>query len=184
MSDNVLTIKSIAETTDIPTIPTNISAFTNDAGYITGYTETDPTVPSWAKADSKPTYTASEVGAVATSAVGAASGVAPLNASSKIDSTYLPSYVDDIIEGYYYNSKFWKEAAHTTEITGEAGKIYVDLSTDKTYRYSGTGYVEVSSGSLVTVTRSLTSGTKSATINIDGTDYDIYSEKNTDTKAT
>ena len=28
------------------------------------YTETDPTVPSWAKAASKPTYTASEVGAV------------------------------------------------------------------------------------------------------------------------
>lgn len=30
------------------------------------YTETDPTVPSWAKATSKPTYTASEVGAVPT----------------------------------------------------------------------------------------------------------------------
>lgn len=28
------------------------------------YTETDPTVPSWAKASSKPTYTASEVGAL------------------------------------------------------------------------------------------------------------------------
>lgn len=26
----------------IPTVPTNVSAFTNDAGYITGYTETDP----------------------------------------------------------------------------------------------------------------------------------------------
>ena len=45
----------------IPTVPTNVSAFTNDAGYITGYTETDPTVPSWAKASSKPSYTASEV---------------------------------------------------------------------------------------------------------------------------
>lgn len=29
------------------------------------YTETDPTVPSWAKAASKPSYTASEVGAIA-----------------------------------------------------------------------------------------------------------------------
>jgi hypothetical protein len=28
------------------------------------YTETDPTVPAWAKAASKPTYTASEVGAL------------------------------------------------------------------------------------------------------------------------
>lgn len=34
----------------IPTVPTNISAFTNDRGYITGYTETDPTVPSHVKA--------------------------------------------------------------------------------------------------------------------------------------
>ena len=31
------------------------------------YTETDPTVPEWAKAEKKPTYTASEVGAVPTS---------------------------------------------------------------------------------------------------------------------
>ena len=48
----------------IPTVPTNVSAFTNDAGYITGYTETDPTVPAWAKAASKPSYTAAEVGAL------------------------------------------------------------------------------------------------------------------------
>ena len=46
----------------IPTVPTKVSAFTNDAGYITGYTETDPTVPEWAKASSKPSYTKSEVG--------------------------------------------------------------------------------------------------------------------------
>lgn len=33
---------------------------------LTSFTETDPTVPSWAKASSKPSYTASEVGAVPT----------------------------------------------------------------------------------------------------------------------
>ena len=47
----------------IPTVPTNVSSFNNDAGYLTGYTETDPTIKSWAKANTKPTYTASEVGA-------------------------------------------------------------------------------------------------------------------------
>ena len=56
----------VAEIT-LPTVPTNVSAFTNDAGYLTSYTETDPTVPSWAKASSKPSYTAGEVGAVPTS---------------------------------------------------------------------------------------------------------------------
>ena len=30
----------------IPTVPTNVSSFTNDAGYLTSYTETDPTVPA------------------------------------------------------------------------------------------------------------------------------------------
>ena len=35
-----------------------------EAGYITSYTETDPTVPSWAKQSTKPTYTATEVGAL------------------------------------------------------------------------------------------------------------------------
>ena len=45
-------------------VPTKVSELTNDSGFITGYTETDPTVPAWAKADTKPTYTASEVGAL------------------------------------------------------------------------------------------------------------------------
>jgi lysophospholipase L1-like esterase len=44
-------------------LPSRVSQLQNDSGYITGYTETDPTVPAWAKAASKPTYTASEVGA-------------------------------------------------------------------------------------------------------------------------
>ena len=48
--------------TNKPTIPANTSDLNNDSGFIT--TETDPTVPSWAKASTKPTYTASEVGAL------------------------------------------------------------------------------------------------------------------------
>lgn len=43
-------------------LPTKVSELTNDAGYITG--ETDPTVPAWAKATTKPTYTALEVKAL------------------------------------------------------------------------------------------------------------------------
>jgi hypothetical protein len=50
-----------ANTSDIPT---KVSELTNDKGFLTGYTETDPTVPAWAKAASKPSYTPSEVGAL------------------------------------------------------------------------------------------------------------------------
>ena len=45
-------------------IPTSVSQLTNDSGFITNETESDPTVPSWAKESTKPTYTASEVGAI------------------------------------------------------------------------------------------------------------------------
>lgn len=56
-------------TPTIPTVPTNVSAFNNDAGYLTSYTESDPTVPAWAKAANKPSYTAAEVGALPDSTV-------------------------------------------------------------------------------------------------------------------
>lgn len=46
----------------IPAAPSKTSQLTNDSGFIT--TETDPTVPAWAKADTKPVYTAEEVGAL------------------------------------------------------------------------------------------------------------------------
>lgn len=84
-------------------------------------------------------------GAIQSSEKGAINGVAELDSSGKVPSSQLPSYVDDVIEGYYYNSKFYKEDTHTTEITGETGKIYVDLSTEKTYRWGGSAYVEISS---------------------------------------
>ena len=47
---------------ELPNVPTKLSEFTNDSGFITGYTETDPTVPSWAKQSTKPSYSKSEVG--------------------------------------------------------------------------------------------------------------------------
>lgn len=62
----VATLESnVARKPDTDAIPTKVSELTNDSGYITSYTETDPTVPAWAKEASKPTYTASEVGAAA-----------------------------------------------------------------------------------------------------------------------
>lgn len=67
--------------------------------------------------------------------MGAANGIAPLNSSAQIDSQYLPSYVDDVVE-YAQKSSF--------PTTGEAGKIYVDKTTNLTWRWSGTAYVEIS----------------------------------------
>ncbi len=57
----------------------------------------------------------------------------------KIKSALLPSYVDDIVEGYYHNNAWYSDAAHTTRVYGQSDKIYVDLSTDKSYRCSSSG---------------------------------------------
>ena len=85
-------------------------------------------------------------GKISTSEKGAANGVAELDSNGFVPSSQLPSFVDDIIEGYYKesNGKFYKESAYTTEISGESGKIYVSLDTNKTYRWSGTAFVVVS----------------------------------------
>ena len=63
-----------------------------------------------------------------------------------IPSSVLPSYVDDVLE-YNGTSNF--------PDTGETGKIYVDTSTNKTYRWGGSDYVEISA--------SLALGTTSST---------------------
>lgn len=74
--------------------------------------------------------------------------VATLDSNGKVPSTQLPSYVDDVVEGYLYNDVMYEEAAHTTVIPGETGKIYVDVSTNKSYRWAGATatvkYVEIS----------------------------------------
>lgn len=74
-------------------------------------------------------------GVVTQDQIGAAGGVAPLNTSGQIDSSYLPGYVDDVIE--YAGSS-------ARPATGETGKIYVDTTTNKTYRWGGSSYVEIS----------------------------------------
>ena len=53
-----------ADKSEIPVVPTKVSAFANDAGYLTEYIETDPTVPAWAKSPTKPQYSCEEIGAL------------------------------------------------------------------------------------------------------------------------
>lgn len=81
---------------------------------------------------------------IPTSEKGTASGVAELDANGKVPSAQLPSFVDDVIEGYLYNGAFYEDSAHQTLITPQDGKIYIDLTTEKTYRWSGSAYVEIS----------------------------------------
>ena len=91
-----------------------------------------------------------------------------LDANGKLDSSYLPSYVDDIIDlkaitgtapttcavgDMYFNNasgnlKIYTATATntwgTTGTTPETGKIYVNLADSKIYRWSGSAMVEIS----------------------------------------
>jgi hypothetical protein len=74
-------------------------------------------------------------GYVLESTVGQANGIAPLDGTGKVASSFLPSYVDDVIEAADFAS---------LPGTGEAGKIYVTLDNGKTWRWSGSAYAEIS----------------------------------------
>ena len=62
-------------------------------------------------------------------------GVSASKLVGMIPTGNLPSYVDDVIEADDYDA---------LPPTGEAGKIYVDKETNKTYRWGGSAYVEIS----------------------------------------
>ena len=62
-------------------------------------------------------------------------GMSATKLTGTVPQANLPSYVDDVIEAENYGS---------LPPTGDAGKIYVDKETNKTYRWGGSAYVEIS----------------------------------------
>ena len=98
---------------------------------------------------------------------GAANGLAELDATGKVPSAQLPSYVDDVLE--YAN-------AGSFPATGEAGKLYVALDSNDVYRWTGSAYVKVSDAvstadqatKLATARNIALSGDVSGSANFDG----------------
>ena len=70
-----------------------------------------------------------------------ANGIVELNSLGLIDSTLLPSYVDDVLT-YATLASF--------PVTGETGKIYVDESNGYAYRWTGSEYYCISTQSFYT----------------------------------
>jgi phage-related tail fiber protein len=138
---------------------TAITPLTVDTkGRITS-TGTNVTItPAWDSITGKPT-TISGYGitdAVNSSLLGTTNGVATLGSDGKVPSTQLPSYVDDILEFANYAG---------LPATGETGKLYLALDTNKVYRWSGSVYIEIASsvGSADVATKLVTSRTISLT---------------------
>ena len=91
--------------------------------------------------------------------VGVSDGVASLDSTGKVPTSQLPSYVDDVIEVI---------GIDTAPQIGETDKIYVDTLTNKTYRWSGTAYVEISASDIVTASEN------NGYIKVNGTDVQVY----------
>ena len=89
------------------------------------------------------------------SQLGADNGIATLDENGKIPSSQLPSYVDDILDGTYDKNNNLFLDLNGNPYTPATGKIYVDIKTRITYRWSGNSYVEIAS--------SLALGTTSST---------------------
>lgn len=74
-------------------------------------------------------------------------GLATLGSDGKIPQANLPSYVDDVLEFPHKDKQEGdpenSDTAYFPE-QGESGKIYVDMSDGKTYRWGGQSYVEIS----------------------------------------
>ena len=117
------------------------------------FTETEVTEKLATKADTGHKHAASDVTSgtfaldrIPTITDAKIAGMSASKLTGTIPTANLPSYVDDVVEG-----------ATTEDFpeTGEAGKIYVATSTNKTYRWGGSSYVEISA--------SLALGTTSST---------------------
>ena len=84
--------------------------------------------------------------------------------NGKIDSSILPSYVDDVIEAYARSGATALSAAWLSltsggsALTPETGKIYVlmadsgDYSANSQFRWSGTAYVKLADGGVSSIT--------------------------------
>jgi hypothetical protein len=93
---------------------------------------------------------------------GKANGFASLDGNGLVPSSQLPSYVDDVIEVYatydvsetgkLSNIKLYSDPDHANPITGESGKIYLNITQDEPsyqFRWSGTRFVDSNTSSLI-----------------------------------
>ena len=71
-------------------------------------------------------------------------GVATLGADGRVPASQLPGFVDDVKEGYLLGGVFYRDAEYTDPMEPQGDVIYIDLSTDKEYRWGGTKYAQIS----------------------------------------
>ena len=157
-------------------VPAKISDLTDD-------TDTKPVARATADKDGN----AIDTTYVKAEKLGAANGVATLDANGLVPAVQLPSYVDDVVDlltigeapaecaegDKYYNAAEKKLHVATSANTWgeavdpEADKIYVTVDTNMSYRWSGTTMVQIGADKLKGYTGTIVGDATTTTFNID-----------------
>ena len=148
-----------ANKTDIPTVPTNISAFANDKGYITsvpseyvtetelagkGYltTESDPTVPSYVKSITQANITSwnnkADANKIPTKVSELANDTGYITGYTETDPT-VPTHVKNITQA---NITSWSGKAETSQIPTKVSQ----LTNDSNFRPVTASTVDLTAG--------------------------------------
>lgn len=112
----------------------------------------------WAKAQNKPSYSASEVGAIPTTMLGSPDGVAELDSNGLVPTSQLPSSIDNVVTGTAQNvttqatgtyaATGFIKTGESTPTTLEENKIYLDTTINVQFRWTGesTNLISIGSG--------------------------------------
>lgn len=134
---NLLTPVVDTETIKIDYTKTDVNTGTGDTQTLTIPTATSTTAGLMSAAD-KQALSSTSGAYIPIGQKGQANGVATLDESGVVPASQLPSYVDDVIEVYADFDKnpdgtladivLYYDAEHQQPVTGEAGKIYIDIT--------------------------------------------------------
>lgn len=138
--------------------------------YLTSYTETDPTVPSWAKSDSKPSYNFSEIGSTPTTINGYG-----------ITDAYTKTEVDNKVSAVLR----YKGVKATVDALPSSGNVTGDVwhvtATSGEYAWDGTEWQEL--GTAISIPAATGSSTTGVTI-ADHSTTTIYGVSSSTTSVT
>lgn len=163
--------QDISGKADKSEIPTKVSQLQNDSGYLTSFTESDPTVPVWAKEPNKPSYTAEEVGAPTVAEMNTAIGeaIGQLNSFDIAVVQALPTQdisthtiylvpkigeTNDVYDEYIYINSKWEMVGNTQiDLSNYVQKTdYATASNAGVVKIAGAMGIDITNGFLTMAT--------------------------------
>lgn len=163
--------QDISGKADKSEIPTKVSQLQNDSGYLTSFTESDPTVPAWAKEPNKPSYTAEEVGAPTVAEMNTAIGeaIGQLNSFDIAVVQALPTQdisthtiylvpkigeTNDVYDEYIYINSKWEMVGNTQiDLSNYVQKTdYATASNAGVVKIAGAMGIDITNGFLTMAT--------------------------------